>query len=151
MSDNEKLIIASLFGPGKVLDDAMKIRRAVFMLEENVSPADEIDGQDGHCLHYVGYVQDWQPATTSRIYTVNHDSWHIGRVATFKNFRGKGFASQLLKQIEIDAKKQHIKKLELEAQVHAISFYENLGYAAYGDIFLDANIQHRKMQKILTA
>ncbi|USO99677.1 GNAT family N-acetyltransferase [Oenococcus oeni] len=80
---------------------------------------------------------------------IGKNVWHIGRVATLKTFRGRGYARQILKRIEKNAESKNIKKLELEAQVHAISFYESLGYEAFGNIFLDAGIQHRRMEKLL--
>lgn len=143
----KKIIIASQFGDGKVLDDTMTIRRPVFIIEEKVSEKDEIDGRDSQCLHYVAYKHNWQPVSCARVYLVGKDGWHIGRVATLAAFRGLGLASQVLQTIENNARSHNIKKLELEAQVHAISFYENLGYIAFGDIFLDAGIEHRKMTK----
>ncbi|AZZ60941.1 GNAT family N-acetyltransferase [Oenococcus sp. UCMA 16435] len=149
MTKQEELVIASQFGEGKILADAMTIRRTVFMNEEHVSEKDEIDGQDGCCLHYVSYLNNWHPVSTARIYSIGKDTWHIGRVATLKTFRGRSYARQILKRIEKNAKSKNIKKLELEAQVHAISFYEDLGYQTFGDIFLDANIEHRRMEKLI--
>ena len=37
----------------------------------------------------------------------------------------------------------------LDAQTRVIGFYESLGYFAYGDLHLDANILHRWMDKAL--
>ncbi|KGH79425.1 acetyltransferase [Oenococcus oeni IOEB_0607] len=149
MEKQGRPVIASRFGTGRVLTDAMTIRRKVFMIEENVSEKDEIDGRDDRCLHYVFYVDNWYPVSTARIYLIGKNVWHIGRVATLKTFRGRGYARQILKRIEKNAESKNIKKLELEAQVHAISFYESLGYEAFGNIFLDAGIQHRRMEKLL--
>jgi predicted GNAT family N-acyltransferase len=33
----------------------------------------------------------------------------------------------------------------LGAQLKAISFYERLGFTAFGEVFLDAGIEHRMM------
>ena len=37
----------------------------------------------------------------------------------------------------------------LDAQMHALAFYERLGYVAEGDVFMDAGIPHRHMRKRL--
>jgi predicted GNAT family N-acyltransferase len=37
----------------------------------------------------------------------------------------------------------------LGAQSHATGFYEKLGFAAFGDEFLDAGIPHRHMRRAL--
>jgi predicted GNAT family N-acyltransferase len=41
------------------------------------------------------------------------------------------------------------RRLILDAQVHAVAFYENLGYAPYGEVFMEAGIPHRRMEKDL--
>ncbi len=65
MEKQGRPVIASQFGTGRVLTDAMTIRRKVFMIEENVSEKDEIDGRDDRCLHYVFYVDNWYPCQHS--------------------------------------------------------------------------------------
>ena len=40
-------------------------------------------------------------------------------------------------------------RIRLNAQVSALDFYEALGYAAHGDVFLEADIEHRAMTKSL--
>jgi predicted GNAT family N-acyltransferase len=39
--------------------------------------------------------------------------------------------------------------LILDAQLHAIPFYERFGFVAHGEVFLDAGIEHRKMDRHL--
>jgi len=36
----------------------------------------------------------------------------------------------------------------LSAQLHAIPFYERLGYTARGPVYLDAGIEHRDMDYV---
>jgi predicted GNAT family N-acyltransferase len=43
------------------------------------------------------------------------------------------------------AREQGIRDITLAAQLHAIGFYERLGYAVHGAVFLDAGIEHRWM------
>jgi predicted GNAT family N-acyltransferase len=40
---------------------------------------------------------------------------------------------------------RELRDITLAAQMHAIGFYERLGYVARGDVFLDAGIEHRWM------
>ena len=53
----------------------------------------------------------------------------------------------MMLQIEEVAFELGLEELELNSQVHAVPFYEKLGYQAYGEIFLDAGIEHRHMKK----
>ena len=38
-----------------------------------------------------------------------------------------------------------VESVKLGAQTHALSFYEKLGFTAYGPIYDDAGIPHRDM------
>src|SRR5206468_16513 len=66
----------------------------------------------------------------------------VGRVAVLSEHRGAGVGALLMRCIEATARECRLTRLDLDAQVHAIPFYEKLGYVADGDIFLDANIEH---------
>ena len=59
--------------------------------------------------------------------------------------RGKGVGLALMQAIAAEAVANGVRKLVLESQVHAIPFYERLGYAAHGPEYLDCGIPHRKM------
>jgi len=39
--------------------------------------------------------------------------------------------------------------VSLGAQLSAIPFYEGAGFQAYGDVFLDAGIDHKMMKRVL--
>ena len=40
-------------------------------------------------------------------------------------------------------------RVVLGAQIHALDFYEKLGFRAFGDDYLDAGIAHRDMELTL--
>lgn len=142
--------IEKQFGFGHVATDAMEIRLAVFNKEQGFAIADELDGLDEETTHYVGYLTPDEPVTTARIIKDKPGNWHIQRVATLKAARGKGYSSELLQQVEADARAKHMKSLDLGAQLQAKAFYEKLGYQAVGDEFLDAGAPHVRMVKELT-
>lgn len=119
---------------------ASEIRRKVFIDEQNVPQEEEWDGLDTECLHFLAML-DGQPVGTARLLP----GAHIGRVAVLANARGTGIGV-LLMQAAIEAARQagH-PQVVLSAQVHALAFYERLGFIAHGDEFLDAGIPHREM------
>lgn len=125
----------------------IQIRATVFMCEQNVDPLLEIDDEDKTCDHFVVYDND-EIIGTCRILKHEHN-WHIGRVAVLKEHRKKQCGSFMLNEVETLAREYGIKKLELGAQVGAMPFYENNGYQGYGDIYLDAGIDHMMMEKRL--
>ena len=60
-----------------------------------------------------------------------------------------GIGRLIITQLEQQAKRSGAKKAKLDAQVHAIGFYEKLGYTVQSDVFVDAGIEHVLMTKTL--
>lgn len=139
-----KLHIVHEKGRGQVANDALKIRDQVFIEEQGIGPDREHDGLDDQRVHYVGYL-DEQPVTTARL-ACEAGGWHIERVATIKAMRGQGLAKELIICIMKDAKDSDVKHVELAAQISAKTFYERLGFKAVGQYFLDAGIEHIRME-----
>lgn len=125
----------------------MQIRCIVFMIEQHVSPTLEMDDEDKTCDHYI-VEEDGNIMGTCRV-LFHDDIWHIGRVAVLKEYRHKHCGSALLKAVEEVAKTKKIKALQLGSQVQAKAFYEKNGFKAYGDIYMDADIEHVMMEKTL--
>ena len=73
----------------------------------------------------------------------------LGRLAVGKAARGTGLGKLLVHAIEQRAAERGLAAVELHAQAHARGFYQQLGYAAYGDSFSEAGIEHVSMRKEL--
>lgn len=125
----------------------MLIRASVFVIEQNVDISLELDEEDKTCTHFL-LLNEGNAVGTCRV--LNHgDVAHLGRVAILKEARNQGFGATMLAHVEQSCRKLGVKKIELGAQLQALAFYEKQGYHAYGDVFLDANIEHRMMVKEL--
>ena len=120
--------------------DAKLIRTEVFIQEQNIAENEEWDVEDEKSLHFVMYDQN-QAIATARLLENNS----IGRVAVLKNYRGQGIGQQLMQHIIAVATIEHRNFLKLSAQVHAIGFYENLGFQVQGESYLDCGIPHVDM------
>ncbi len=73
----------------------------------------------------------------------------IGRMAVLKKYRKSGYGKKVLRFLELHAERIGAKLITLHAQLHAKDFYINSGYKEKGNIFLEANIPHIEMYKIL--
>lgn len=131
--------------------DALSIRQQVFVIEQGVDVALEIDGEDDQRWHIVGYI-DQQAVATARVYfPYNDQRLKIQRVAVNQTFRGQNIGLQLMLAIEEWAKAQAAESLILSAQDPVIPFYEKNGYQVTNDEgYLDANIPHHDMEKQLS-
>jgi predicted GNAT family N-acyltransferase len=128
------------------------IRMTVFVEEQAVPAEEELDAYDLTAAHFLARRVDPNAAEivgTARLLDKGHGVGKIGRVAVLREHRGQGVGALLMRRVEQEARASGYTELLLEAQIHALPFYEKLGYIAEGDIFLDCNIEHRLMRKSL--
>ncbi|MFZ9887260.1 MAG: GNAT family N-acetyltransferase [Myxococcota bacterium] len=135
------------------LDRCLAVRREVFIEEQGVSEADEVDDLDDTCRHLLVFPSGTTTLTgavgTARLLLVEPGRMKAQRVAVQKNMRGGGAGRALMTQLETLAWQGGCEQVVLGAQLEALPFYERLGYVAYGEVFDDAGIPHRMMQKTL--
>jgi predicted GNAT family N-acyltransferase len=122
-------------------ETASEIRRVVFIEEQQVPLEEEWDGRDDECRHFLALRQGTALGTARLL-----PDGHIGRVAVLREARGLGLGAALMQAAIESARRLGHARVELAAQTHALAFYENLGFSAFGDIFMDAGIPHRNMQ-----
>ena len=127
------------------LSRCLAIRRRVFVEEQRVAEADEDDGLDGACLHWVAW-RDGEAVGTARLREVD-GGWKAERVAVLAGFRKHGVGVALMRALEDEAWKRGATEVKLHAQMPVVSFYERLGYTAGGPVFDEAGILHRSMRK----
>lgn len=128
----------------ELANDAERIRREVFIQEQNIAEQDEWDAQDQISQHFVVYIIELGKAhaiATARLLPNNS----IGRVAVLKSHRGQGIGRLLMLKIIDQAKIEQRTFLKLSAQVHAIAFYQSLGFGVQGTEYLDCGIPHVDM------
>lgn len=122
-----------------------RLRRIVFIEEQGVSEADELDDLDEVAIHLLA-TEEGHPLGTARLLTVG-PTGKIGRVCVLPDRRGTGLGAALIRAgIETFRQGGGIKKVKLGAQVHALGFYQKLGFSAVGDVYDDAGIPHRDME-----
>ena len=83
---------------------------------------------------------------------IQGETGKIGRVCVLAEVRGAGIGAALIRAAVAElAAIQGISRARLGAQVHALGFYERLGFAAVGPVYMDAGIEHRDMVLGLSA
>jgi predicted GNAT family N-acyltransferase len=124
------------------------LRRVVFIEEQGVSEADEVDGLDDSAIHLLALDGD-VPVGTARL-LVKGAVGKIGRVCVLPAARGTGLGAKLiLAALEELRRQPGVSEAYLGAQSHATGFYEKLGFVVEGEEFLDAGIPHRHMRRAL--
>ena len=131
------------------LDDAFTVRVAVFVDEQGISRADELDDFDASATHCIAYDDAGKSAAAGRLLLFDGYA-KIGRMAVLASHRKSGIGAAVLNALEQEAASQGIPLIKLSAQLHARGFYERCGYTAHGDIYDDVGIPHIDMEKRLT-
>jgi predicted GNAT family N-acyltransferase len=121
------------------------VRKAVFIDEQGVPEALEWDGLDARARHLLAEDADGNPIGTARLL----DDGRIGRMAVLSSWRGRRVGQALLDGALRLARCQGMTLVYLDAQLTAIGFYQRSGFSAYGEVFPDAGIPHRRMERQL--
>jgi predicted GNAT family N-acyltransferase len=126
---------------------ALDLRHEVFCVEQGVTLAEERDGRDAEALHLVA-VEDGVVIGTCRL-LVEGATVKLGRMAVSRSRRGLGLARALLHAADAEARALGAERIVLGAQLTAQALYERAGYESYGEVFLDAGIEHVMMGRAL--
>jgi predicted GNAT family N-acyltransferase len=124
---------------------AYDIRRRVFQEEQGVPPELEFDSDDAIAVHVVA-VAGGDVIGTGRL-VMHADIAKVGRMAVVREWRGRGAGRAILAALVGEAAQRGVQRVVLHAQVHAIPFYERNGFRVVGDVFDEAGIPHRRMER----
>lgn len=134
--------------------DIAALRTEIFFLEQRIDEP-ELDARDREpTTEHWWIADDRGPATYLRVVVDdapqpgNRDARTlIGRVVTRADRRGEGLARRLLAHV---VERHGRQPLALHAQVYAQPLYAAVGFAAYGDEYLEAGIPHIGMYRAAT-
>ncbi|GGH83935.1 putative GNAT family N-acyltransferase [Pullulanibacillus pueri] len=127
--------------------DALTVRKTVFVEEQQVPMELEVDEHEKSAVHFVIYHEK-HPVGAGRI-RIKGQTAKVERICVLKEARGQNIGLALMQRIEHVALEKGLKTLVLHAQTHAQGFYEKLGYKVTSDLFYDANIPHVEMTKAI--
>lgn len=129
------------------LYDILSLREQVFIVEQSC-PYQDADGLDKSALHVSLYF-DNDLAAYARILPKGLSYNHyvaIGRVVSSPKYRGKGYGIKLFQKVmEISADRFPGQTIKLSAQTYIQRFYQQFGFEAIGDVYLEDDIPHIAM------
>ena len=133
---------------------ASALRIAVFVAEQGIDPALEIDAQDALCLHAVAYRHGQAVATGRLLPSQSEEAGarrtaRIGRMAVAQAQRSHGLGGQILQALISAARTRGDTHICLHAQCSAEGFYQQAGFVPVGARFVEAGIEHLEMQLAL--
>lgn len=63
--------------------------------------------------------------------------------------RRTGLGGQLVTTLEAELRRRGFREVHLHARADVVPFYERVGYATYGEPFVEIGLVHRRMRKAL--
>ena len=125
------------------LYEILRARFLVFVMEQHCDYPDP-DRVDYKATHFFIQEENEVIAYARLFHKEAADTWRFGRMLTTK--RGKGYGKRLVMEIIAYTKQLGASSLSMEAQMHAVRFYEKFGFKTYGEPFMDAGINHIEMR-----
>jgi predicted GNAT family N-acyltransferase len=124
-------------------ETALAIRREVFVAEQGIDPALEVDAFEPAMAVFLAYGEgELAPAATGR-YRLKPPFAKFERIATRRAARGRGLARMLMAAMEADAAARHPRLLPMmHAQLSAATFYDAIGWSRVGPVFQEADVDH---------
>ena len=80
---------------------------------------------------------------------LDNNTARLRQMAVANNLQGKGIGASIINFAENIARDKGYKKMILHARDTVIGFYEKFGYAVNGNQFIEVNLPHHSMEKIL--
>jgi predicted GNAT family N-acyltransferase len=126
---------------------ALALRHEVFCVEQGVPANEERDGRDRSGVHLVA-LQDGEVVATCRLVFVGA-TVQFSRLAVRRDARRQGIAGAMLRATDTESRAHGANRIVLHAQTYARSLYDQAGYVPRGREFVEANIEHVAMEKLL--
>jgi len=80
---------------------------------------------------------------------VNRNTLQLRQMAVKDNLQRKGIGASIIYFAEKLSKDKGYKKIMMHARDSAIGFYEKFGYIVKGEPFIEVNVPHHVMEKLL--
>ncbi len=125
------------------IEKVYALRYEVFVGEQNVPPEIELDEEDKHATHIIA-EENGTAVGCARL--LIQDGGHIGRLAVKKSHRGQGIGKEICRFIIDHCRSLGHRRVWLNSQLHAVGFYEKLGFIPCGETFFEAGIEHIEME-----
>jgi predicted GNAT family N-acyltransferase len=126
---------------------AAELRVRVFCDEQGVSRQEEIDSRDQDAVHLVAIERGAVVGTCRLLF--EGKTCKLGRLAVEREARGRGIGGRLLVFAENEARAAGAQRIVLNAQTRARGLYRAAGYTEHGGRFMEAGIEHVRMERPL--
>ncbi|VHC75875.1 acetyltransferase [Streptococcus pyogenes] len=99
--------------------------------------ADKFDANDETRTVYAVVYDDEQPVSTGRFLAETKTEARLTRIVTLADYCGCGYGAKVTEALETYTRREGFYQLTIHSELTAQTFYESLGYQAYGPKYLE--------------
>jgi len=121
----------------------IRLRTEVFVYEQGIVCEPELDGRDLEPTTTLFWAEAGGDVVATLRVLADGPVVHIGRVATAKSARGRGYAAELIEAVF----EEFPQPIEISAQAYLEQWYGRFGFRRTGANYLEAGIEHVPMQR----
>ena len=125
-------------------EDALALRREVFIEEQQFSPESEPDENDAIAMHLKIYDENGIFAT-GRLFPDGQGKFHIGRICVKQTHRKMGYGELLTRLLVYKAFTLGVETVYIGAQRSAQGFYQKIGFTPCGEEYYEEFCAHIPM------
>ena len=121
------------------------------MLREpwNMSKESSVDEYENNGFHLIAINEKKEIVGSGRIHKVTTDKYQIRYMAVREDLHRSGIGSEIVRKLEVEAKRLGSKTIILNARENAIAFYKSLDYVIGDSYESDTGIPHKTMSKVI--
>ncbi len=136
-------MIVELTTKDKLFEQCREIRKKVYVEGDKI-PQHLEQEHDEVAFHFL-YLLNKKPVGTIRIRFFGERA-KLERLSVLEEFRGNGIGIELINHSIEFCKKRHMKNIMMHARIYLKNYYSQLGFVPVGQPFLEAGIEHIKME-----
>ena len=126
-------------------DGVREVRQRVFVEEQGIPENLVFGGDPGDDDNLVVVLDGQSVIATARIIYFSQDTAKIERMAVLEKYRNRGIGRTMMSFMISEIKNRGFNKVYLHSQYTAVDFYRACGFRVVGPPFMDAGINHIKM------
>lgn len=142
--------IISVGRDADLLEECLNVRRAVFQVEKGIPRDIDIDSHDcinDVCEHFLIRYDNKSVGTVRCKLDVEEGEIRLQRFCVLSDYRKFGLGRKMLEFIEVYFKNKGFEWIRLDSKFAVHCFYEKSGYRVVSDVFMEAGVEHVKMEK----
>lgn len=134
----------------ELLEECLNVRRAVFQVEKGIPKDIDVDSYDcmnDVCEHFLIRYDNKSAGTVRCKLDIEEKEIRLQRFCILSDYRKLGLGRSLLEFIDVYYQNKGFEWIRLDSKFAVHGFYEKSGYQVVSNVFMEAGVEHVKMEK----